>query len=184
MKALNCRQINIWMERKKIPTHTHSFNVPNLCPVQMAQLVRAFSIHQRGCGFDPSQGTYLGYGYSLTWGTQGRLPINVSLPCCFLSFSLSLSLLLSLKLINICSGEDLKKKEVSSLFGHRYRSLHLLVVIQRGAVVSIYGKSNVILKVRVLQHQKKPISCQTLCFKIQILMNIARMKSKHLCTVT
>ena len=75
------------------------------------------------------------------------------------SLSLSLSLLLSLKLINICSGEDLKKKEVSSLFGHRYRSLHLLVVIQRGAVVSIYGKSNVILKVRVLQHQKKPISC-------------------------
>ena len=61
----------------------------------------------------PSQGTYLGcVGSSPSWGAYGRTPTDVSLchQCfslsLFLSLSLSPPLPLSLKAINISSGED------------------------------------------------------------------------------
>ena len=55
-------------------------------------------IHQKFAGSIPSQGVYLGCGFS--WGM--RQPINVSV-------SLSLSLSLSLISINASSGKDFKK---------------------------------------------------------------------------
>ena len=65
----------------------------NLCPGLVAQLLGALSHTPKGCEFDPQL------------GSVGGQPIDVSLShLCFSGFSLPSSL--SLKSINVSSGED------------------------------------------------------------------------------
>ena len=71
-------------------------------PGQLGQLEH-HSLPQDVAGWIPGQGTYVGYGFDPQLG-----PISEATSQCF---SLSLSFPLSLKSINIYSGEDLKTKE-------------------------------------------------------------------------
>ena len=74
-------------------------------------------VHQKALGSIPYQCTYLGCKFDPELGHRGRQPTDISLTSMFLSLSLFLSLSpspllfsLTLKSINISSGEDLKRK--------------------------------------------------------------------------